>query len=108
MALRPVYSIQIMSLAPALTINTEVVPTGSRIIVRDIDVVEVGGIANAVIVVRNAAAGLLWAVDRGAATGNFVAQWRGRQVFNPGDSIVVQVVSGTWDIQMSGYELTVV
>lgn len=107
MASRPVYSIQILSLAPALPVNTVVVPAGARIILRDVDAVEVSGTVDALLVVKNAAGGYLWAANRFDAPSNYNAQWRGRQVFNPGESIVVQVVSGTWEIQMSGYELAV-
>lgn len=95
-----------MSLAPALPINTVVVPDGVRIILRDIDAVEISGTENALLVVLNAASGYLWAADRFSEPSNFNAQWRGRQVYNPGESIVAQVISGTWVIQMSGYELS--
>lgn len=97
-----------MSLAPALTINTVTVPDDVRLVVRDIDAVEVSGTANSTLVVYNAAGGLLWTADRLAAAGNFNAAWRGRQVYTPGQLIKVQVVSGTWEIQISGYELSLV
>lgn len=106
MTIRSVYSIQIMSLAPALPVNTIEVPDGSRIIVRDIDAVEISGTVDALLVVLNAAGGYLWAANRFTEPSNYNAQWRGRQVYNPGQSIVAQVVSGTWEIQMSGYQLS--
>ena len=103
---RPVYSIQIMSLAPALTNNTVVVPSGVRIIVRDIDSFCESGGTGFQFSFQNAAGGNLWAPVQNSfpAIGNW--QWRGRQVYNPGESINIHVFSGAWSIQMSGYELT--
>lgn len=106
MALRPVYSVQIMALAPALPVNTVVVPDGSVLVIRDIDLREESGTTAATSYLQNAAGGILaiWANSTENAERGF--SWRGRQVFNPGESIVFHVVSGTWSIQMSGYELT--
>ena len=106
MALRPVYSVQIMALTPALPLNTVVVPADSRIIVRDIDAFCESGGTGFQFSFENAAGGNLWAPVQNAfpAIGNW--QWRGRQVFNPGESITIKVFSGTWSIQMSGYELS--
>lgn len=102
---RPVYSIQIMSLAPALANNIVTVPDGARIIVRDLDAIELSGVTSSAVQFYNAAGGVLWASSR-SASGIWQVAWRGRQVFNPGQSIRFQVVSGTWNVQISGYELT--
>jgi hypothetical protein len=104
--LRPVYSVQIMSVTPALPLNTVVVPDGSRIIVRDVDAIEVSGGGTGACQLLSASGGVLWVFQRGSTLNSAVGQWRGRQVFNPGQSITFQVVSGTWDVQISGYQLT--
>ena len=106
MALRAVYSVQIMCLAPMLPSNTVVVPDGVRMIIRDVDAVEVGGSTPAQLVWQGPAGNQLWWATRSAAGAAEFFQWRGRQVFNPGESVIFSVVSGTWDIQVSGYELT--
>jgi hypothetical protein len=106
MALRPVYSIQIMALSPCLPVNTVVVPDGSRIIVRDLDVTERTGATGEQLAFENAATGFIWLLSSTPGVGVNSFAWRGRQVFNPGESITVRVISGTWDAQMSGYELS--
>jgi hypothetical protein len=106
MALRPVYSVQIMALAPALPHNFVTVPDGVRIIVRDIDAVELTGGGAGACQFVGPATNVIWAFQRGATLNTAVGQWRGRQVFNPGESFDFQAVSGTWDVQISGYELT--
>lgn len=105
---RSVYSVQILSLSPALPSQTVTVPDGVRLIVRDIDACEIGGTLPAILLVRQAATGVFWGAQRMVASQLYVAQWQGRQVFNPGETLSVQVVSGSWDIQISGYELTLV
>jgi len=44
------------------------------------------------------------------ATGSNVSgsynSWRGRQIIPAGDSFQISVSSGTWDITISGYHLT--
>lgn len=103
---RAVYSVQLMSLAPVLPSQTVVVPDNVKIIVRDVDVYENSGNVNAELVVDSAAGGTLWAalwVTHPLYSG---WQWRGRQVYNPGESIRVQSLVGSWSLQMSGYELT--
>ena len=106
MAFRQVYSIQILSLAPALPLNTVVVPDGVRIIVRDVDAVNVSGSTGDQLIFWNAAGGAIFSVRQAHEINGLNWQWQGRQVFNPGENIIFQVVSGTWDIQASGYELT--
>lgn len=103
---RPVYSIQIVSLSPIVgPRSTTVVPDGVKIIVRDVDIWNASGVAGDSFGFQSAASGYLWLVKRAAAdVGTY--QWRGRQVFNPGESIVFEVFSGTWAVQASGYELT--
>ena len=103
---RPVYSITIVDLAPALANNYVVVPDGVRIILRDVDAYEESGTNGTVMSVQNAAGGNLVVFQRTAATPTGPWQWRGRQVYNPGESINFHVFSGTWSVMASGYELT--
>lgn len=105
-ALRPVYSIQVFSLAPALTDQSYTVPDGARIILRDMDARDESATAGDQIAVYNAAGGILWTAKYHAADDPWHYQWTGRQVYNPGEIIRVHVFAGAWSIQGSGYELT--
>jgi hypothetical protein len=106
-ALRPLYSIQIISVAPCLPLSQVVVPDGSVIVLRDVDVVEASGGGAGIFQILSASGGIMWSVQRGAGIAGAVFQWRGRQVFHAGEVITFQVVSGVWDVQASGYELSV-
>jgi len=50
--------------------------------------------------------GALWSATRSTASGVGPWSWRGRQVYSPGEQIGFEVVSGTWAIMASGYQLT--
>lgn len=106
MALRPVYSIQIFSLAPALPSQAVTVPGDARIIVRDIDAFEQSGAPSVALEILNAAGGLLWNVVTSSPWTPVNFQWRGRQVYNPGQTITLKVTGGAWAVQISGYELS--
>lgn len=95
-----------ISVAPALPNNFVTVPTGVRIVLRDIDAHEESGVAGTVMALQSPAGGNLWVAQRVLASDSGNAQWRGRQVFNPGESFNFHVFSGTWSLQASGYELT--
>lgn len=106
MAIRPVYSVQILCVAPALPSQTVTVPDDVRIIVRDIDARAESGATGDEIAVYNAAGGILWPAKVFAGADPFHYQWSGRQVYNPGDELRVVVFAGTWSVAISGYELS--
>lgn len=105
MALRPVYSVQLIAVAPALANNFITVPDGSVIVLRDIDAHEVGGTTGGQLAVDGPAGNTLFVFTRTSGTVPQNFQWVGRQVFNAGESFNFRVVSGTWDVQASGYLL---
>jgi hypothetical protein len=107
MALRPVYSVQLWAASPLLTNSSVQVPDNAKIVLRDIDVWESSGAANAFMYVRNAAYGVLWLAFSPGPVNTRGYSWRGRQVYNPGQYIYMVVVSGSWDVQLSGYELAI-
>jgi hypothetical protein len=92
--------------APALPTNTVTVPDGSRIILRDVDLWDASGGGGNIFQVFSAAGGVLFAVETDNTVNGRRFQWSGRQVYNPGESIEFQPLVGTWDVQASGYQLT--
>ena len=106
MALRAVYSVQIASLFPALPSQSYTVPDGVKWVVRDIDAAAAAGSGLAQLLIHNAASGVLVNFQATPGSVGVSAQWQGRQVFNPGEFLEVSVASGTWSVQISGYELT--
>jgi hypothetical protein len=105
-ALRPVYSVQFLCLAPLLAHNFVEVPEGSIMVVRDIDVFEASGDASTFMAWEGPSGNTLWLVAGQTAPTTRTYQWRGRQVFNPGESWDLHSISGTWDAQVSGYLLS--
>jgi hypothetical protein len=106
-ALRPVYSVQIFCDQVQGGGNLITCPTGARLVVRCIDAFNLDDVAGNEILFYNPAH-LTWIRFR--TTG--IAQaadlhWEGRQVINPGETIFIQALSGTWSVWISGYELAV-
>lgn len=83
-----------------------IVPAGLVYVLRDIDVTEQSDTAGALVIVLNSAGGVLWAAKRETTGELGYYEWRGRQVYTAGEQIVFRVLSGTWDIMASGYQLT--
>lgn len=106
---RDVYSLRIFADATLTAAAGKVgplVPDGLVYVVRDIDVCEVSGTRPANLEVFNQALGILVFINIavGNDAGNFA--WRGRQVFAPGEQVGFQVLSGTFAIAVSGYQLS--
>lgn len=105
----PVYSLRIFAAGgvdAAAGLLGPLVPDAFNYVVRDIDVVERSGSLPAELLFTSQVGALLWVVERNAAGDPIVGQWRGRQVFQPGERVGVQAVSGSWDVAISGYQLT--
>lgn len=106
---RAVYSLRIFAsggLIPGSGIVGPVVPTGLVYVLRDVDVVELTGATGTAFQLYSQVAEPMWAVVHNAAGGITQAQWRGRQVYNEGEQVGFQSVSGTWSVAASGYQLT--
>lgn len=109
MTYSPVYSLRILAAGNVTAATGEVgpvVPDGLVYVVRDIDLINDTGAPGDEIYLKGQALQLLWVVKQPspATTVNFA--WRGRQVYNAGERVGFVVVAGTWDISVSGYQLT--
>lgn len=104
-----VYSIRILATA-GLTVASgfvgPIVPDGLVYVVRDIDARSNTGITGDQLAFYNQTAGILWAPQLVAGGSDEGFQWRGRQVYNPGERVMVQSFSGEWTVSISGYQLT--
>lgn len=102
-----VYSVRFFSVSSDTTgVATDLytVPSGSVAIIRDIDLIAVDGGTNQ-ISFRNQATSEALVIF--TATGPLVSiPWRGRQVFNPGETMGYFIVAGSWFLTGSGYLLT--
>lgn len=106
---RSVYSLRIFAhagLTSAGGIVGPTVPADLIYIVRDIDVYESTGVTGTTVFVLNALGGALWSATRSTTPGVGPWSWRGRQVYSPGEQVGFEVISGTWAIAVSGYQLT--
>lgn len=105
----PVYSVMLWSLAQATAATGKsgpTVPDGEVYILRDIDAWSSTGAAGDFFVLYGAAGVAIQLLAIGDGHSSHSTQWRGRQVYAPGEQLAVQVGTGTWNIQMSGYRLT--
>lgn len=84
---------------------TVTVPTGVVWIVRDLDSVVHSGDPG-VIVLQGAADQDIWIGDTATTSTTLWYGWRGRQILYAGETLTVLVASGSWDVTVSGYELT--
>lgn len=84
-----------------------IVPAGVVWIVRDVDVVFRSSVSSQLELLAQTPGQLLaffsWVAGT-TSSPNF--SWRGRQVFAVGEQVGINVVSGIWDVSISGYELT--
>jgi hypothetical protein len=106
---RTVYSLRIYghaSLSSAGGLVGPLVPAGLVYVVRDIDVVEVSGTRPANLQVMNQVGGLLVFMNVTSANPAGNESWRGRQVYGAGERVGLQVLSGSFAIAVSGYQLT--
>lgn len=106
---RPLYSLRIFaagSMTNAAGIVGPVVPPGLIYVLRDIDVVEISGGGTGAFQAMNPLGGVLWIFQRGSTLNSADGQWRGRQVFDEGETVGFTAVTGTWSAMASGYQLT--
>lgn len=83
-----------------------IVPDGLIYVVRDIDINGVTDTTGDVIAVFNPLGGNLFICREEAGQLNDNHQWRGRQVYSPGEPVQLESFGGTWDVMISGYQLT--
>jgi hypothetical protein len=100
----PVYSVRLFE---ALRLSGNLgytCPAGVATVLRDVDATVYGNSGTAQFYVGGAVGQFIWLIEAGAGAAESY-QWRGRQVFNPGD-IITFSAGGMWDITASGYHLT--
>jgi hypothetical protein len=106
---RDVYSLRIFSqggLIPASGVVGPLVPAGLVYVVRDMDIVRRTTGSTDELVIYNQTLGLLVNVNAGMLDTGQNYRWRGRQIYNEGEQFGVQSIVGTWDVAVSGYQLT--
>lgn len=104
-----VYSLRIYaqgSLVPSSGVTGPLVPSGLVYVVRDMDIVRRSSGSTDELVVYAQTLGLLVNVVAGVLDAGQNYHWRGRQVYNEGEQVGVQSLVGTWDVAISGYQLT--
>jgi hypothetical protein len=106
MATPPVYSLRIYSGTPSPSGSTVVVPAGLLYVIRDIDAVLESGSGTCVIYAQMGASAVFWYATSDPATQPRWQSWRGRQVAYTGENITFVGASGTWGLNVSGYQLT--
>lgn len=105
----PVYSLRIFAHASLVTSAGTVgpvVPAGFVYVLRDVDVFEETGAQGVTLSVVNPLGGYLTVFLTGSTLQSRVQQWRGRQVYHPGEQVGFFAGSGQWAIMASGYQLT--
>lgn len=106
---RTLYSIRIFAnagLTAAAGLVGPIVPDGLIYVLRDIDVFELTSAGSTVMFVTNPLGGELVVWQGGTTNASKVFPWRGRQVYDEEERVGFQVLSGTWAIMASGYQLT--
>lgn len=104
----PVYSIRIFSghIDASVGVEGPVVPAGLVYVVRDIDVVQASSNVGDEFAVFNPTGGFMWLYKLTSANLGLPIQWRGRQIYGPGERVAIQPFVGTFDAMISGYQLT--
>lgn len=101
-----IYSTQLIAVhdQPAVLPASFTVPPDRLCIVRDVDVYFGSSLATRVVYFEGSASQIIWQESVGPNLAGW-RSWRGRQVFNPGDSFQV-FATDVFDVSVSGYLLT--
>jgi hypothetical protein len=102
----PVYSLRIFSQGILDIEKHVIVPDPYIYIVRDIDVTERAGSTSSSFFFEGDEGQIIWAAYASVSGIFKSAQWRGRQIFYPGEPIGFNASVGSWDVTCSGYQLT--
>ena len=106
---RDVYSLRIFAtgaLTSSAGVVGPIVPAGLVYVLRDVDLFETTGAAGTFAQILSPVAGVLALFAGQAEPTTRSYPWRGRQVYAVGERVGFEVVSGTWSITASGYQLT--
>lgn len=104
----PVYSLRIFCGAVNVASGTvgPIVPPGFIYVLRDVDINTETGAAGDVFTVLSPLNLNLFIVRTSDPQGGTNRQWRGRQVYSPGEKVGFKSFGGTWDVMASGYQLS--
>jgi hypothetical protein len=105
-ALRPVYSTRFYQVSLLVGSDSIVVTPGYIWIVRDIDVTNRTGGGSDQFIWFGPLNQVIWITYVSDDLAFHSAQWRGRQVFREGEAMTFDAGTGTWDVTVSGYALT--
>lgn len=83
---------------------TYTVPDGFVAVVRDLDAYQ-DVLPGGTVFLEGALGQAIWSETNDAATGKTYQSWRGRQVFQPGETLTVSTDS-PWDVTVCGYLLS--
>ena len=106
-----IYSVVMFQLGPGSfggAYETTPVPDGYIWIVRDIDIKSPGvpWTRTYGLNITDGEQAPLYVTDHHNAPGGTYSFWRGRQVLQAGDTLLITVVEAGWSIRISGYQLT--
>lgn len=106
MAREPVYSIRIFAQGALTGTHPVTVPAGLVYVLRDVDVWSRTQTSGDAFAILGSNAQLLWFVAIPPLVNPWIGQWRGRQIFNAGETVTFESAGGEWDVTASGYQLT--
>jgi hypothetical protein len=98
------YSVRFFGIQGLNGVASYTVPAGYRAVVRDLDVYCDNSGAGGTFFFKGPASQTIWHLSL-AATATTDGQWRGRQVFNTGETFLVDADTNS-DVTVSGYLLT--
>jgi hypothetical protein len=101
---RAVYSELLVAELGLTGTATFTVPAGFRCVLRDLDAYNGGTFTSDTIFLHGQLGQAIWYGQTSSSEGSYHS-WRGRQVIDQGLTFAV-AVSGTWDVTVSGYLLT--
>lgn len=100
-----IYSKRLLSAGGLGGSISETVPSGVIWVVRDIDAVCDSG-SDAQFEVHGAGGVTFWYAQYVPGNPDFWFGWRGRQILYAGEILTAVALSESWDVTISGYELT--
>lgn len=101
----PVYSVRLFEALGLEDVVSFTCVEGFTTVIRDVDIFFYAHDTESGFSLAGALGQYFWVVTVPAGDGTTL-QWRGRQVFNPGDTVGVGVGPGQVDVTISGYQLS--
>ena len=102
---RSVYSVRFIAAAALAGYVSCEVPDGYTAVIRDLDVMFFESSGPAGLQLLGTEGQVIWEVEA-AGDADYAYPWRGRQVFNAGETIGLQSILARCDVTLSGYLLS--